>query len=180
MVYYAFFIWRKHPCKKNEFSYHRDSGTIALLSAFAFLILIETAAVHLIVARWSELTAWILTAMSLYSFIFLLAHIKATIHRPHVMGATEITLRNGLFGTASIPYNRIAAIEITSREPVAEGKHIRRFFPFGNKENHNVMIQLDQSLDIEGFFGTTQLCDVLLLQIDNKSLFEEEIKKRCL
>lgn len=180
MLYYAFFIWKKRPYGKNEFSYHRDNGTIALLSAFAFLILIETAAVHLIIAQWSELTAWILTAMSFYSFLFLVAHIKAIIHRPHLIGTTEIQLRNGLFGTASIPYSRIAAIEITSNEPVTERKCIKRFFPFANKESHNVILHLHQSLEIESIYGITQSCDTLLLQIDNKSLFEAEIKKRCL
>lgn len=180
MFYYAFFIWKKRPYRKNEFSYHRDSGTIALLSAFAFLILIETTAVHLIIARWSELTAWILTALSLYSFLFLVAHIKAIIHRPHFVGTTEMVLRNGLFGTAHIPYNSIAAIEITSAEPETDGKHMKRFFPFANKENHNVIVHLHQSLEIESIYGITQYCDTLFLQIDNKSLFEAELKKRCL
>lgn len=171
MCYYALGLWRKRSVQSLEYTYYRDSGIVALLWALVFLVGIETAAVHLIVERYSVVAAWILTALSIYSVLFLLAHIKAVKHRPHSLEPDHLMLRNGMFGTAVIPYEAIASVELTSAEPAESTQTILRFVPFGGKENHSVVLQLKETVEVETIYGFRKKCDVLLLQIDDKHAF---------
>ena len=69
VFYYGFIYWKKRKLKENEFSYHKDSGTITLLIAIIFIVAIETVVLHILLAKWSSIAAWILTFLSIYSGI---------------------------------------------------------------------------------------------------------------
>lgn len=69
VFYYGFINWKKVAIKENEFSYHKNSGTPALFGAFILVLLIETIAFHFLLARWSVIAAWILTAVSAYTAV---------------------------------------------------------------------------------------------------------------
>ena len=61
VFYYGFLYWKKRELKENEFSYHKDSGTISLLIAIIFIVAIETVTFHFLLLKWSHIAAWILT-----------------------------------------------------------------------------------------------------------------------
>ena len=48
VLFYGFIKWRSPELKANQFSYHKNTGTLALFGAFIFIILIETVALHLL------------------------------------------------------------------------------------------------------------------------------------
>jgi hypothetical protein len=76
VFYYGFIYWKKRHLNKNEFSYHKDSGTITLLIAILLIVGIEIFVIHQILLKWSELAAWILTILSIYSGIQIFGFIK--------------------------------------------------------------------------------------------------------
>ena len=74
IIYYGFINWKKYRLKPNEFSYHKNSGTITLIAGFIFAVFIETVALHLLLARWNNTAAWVLTGLSIYSALQLFVY----------------------------------------------------------------------------------------------------------
>ena len=69
VFYYGFINWKTKEINENEFAYHKNSGTTALFGGFIMIIGIETVALHFLLARWSIVAAWVLSALSVYTAI---------------------------------------------------------------------------------------------------------------
>lgn len=80
MLYYALFSWRHTPqeASGSAFSYHKNSGYTAFMAGMMLVVPVETIAVHLLVMQWNAVAAWVLTALSLYATLWLIADCRAT------------------------------------------------------------------------------------------------------
>jgi hypothetical protein len=104
------------PAEK-PFSTHRASGFGALLATFAGLNVIEMAAAHLVVAHWWPRAAWLLTGLSAYSLLWLLAHGQAVRRRPALLTATTLVVRVGLVWRVAIPVANIREVNQVTDVP---------------------------------------------------------------
>jgi hypothetical protein len=68
----------------------------------------EAALVHLLVARWSVTVAWILTALSVYGAVWLVAVARSFSLRPVLLTGDELIVRAGLLWTVRIPRSQVA------------------------------------------------------------------------
>ena len=93
--------------RSNGFFYHKNRGSKSLYGVVAFIIIAETIAVHLLVALWSPVAAWILTALSLYFLLFLTAHFRALAMRPIRVEGGKLLFRFGLLLDAEIELSDI-------------------------------------------------------------------------
>ncbi len=87
----------------GAFTFHRKSGYGGLLFAMVLAVSAETLPVHLLVSRWSGLAAWILTALSVYTVVWLLADYRALARRPTRVDARVLRLRFGLRWSLDLP-----------------------------------------------------------------------------
>lgn len=101
------------------FSTHRQSGFGALLAAFGGLSVLEMAAAHLVVSHWYPVAAWVLTGLSGYSLLWLLAHGQAVRCRPVLTSATKLVVRVGLVWQASIAKAQLLKVENIADMPAA-------------------------------------------------------------
>lgn len=101
------------------FSTYRQSGFGALLAAFGGLSALEMAAAHLVVSHWHPTAAWVLTGLSGYSLLWLLAHGQAVRCRPVLTSATELVVRVGLVWQASVAKAQIIKVEGITDVPAA-------------------------------------------------------------
>jgi hypothetical protein len=99
------------PPGSRAFSSHRNSPVLALLGVLCLAVVIETFAIHLLVGRWSRPAAWILTSLSLYSLLFLIAHGRALVLKPHLISEGRLLVRDGLLWSAEIPLDRITTVD---------------------------------------------------------------------
>ena len=76
IFYYGFFYWKKRKLRENEFSYHKESGSVSLLGVTIFIIVIETLVLHSILMKWNSIVAWIVTGLSIYSGLQILGFLK--------------------------------------------------------------------------------------------------------
>jgi len=72
---------------------------------------------HFVIARWHIITAWIITAASVYTYLQLFAHMRAIIARPIAITSDAILVFNGLAGEASIPLQLIEQIAVNKALP---------------------------------------------------------------
>ena len=169
-IYYALFKWRGHEPEVNEYTTHRTSGLLAILYTVIGITIIETFVLHLLLIQWSSTFAWILTILSIYGGLVILAHIKAIGARPHVMLNASIEFKNGLFGYAHVPFTEISEVII---DPKEEGAHALALL--GNLENPNVLIKVKNELEAEGAYGKRYRYRSLLVHADDPGALQEAI-----
>lgn len=172
LIYYAFFAWKNSPARNNEFTYHKKSGIIALISTIIFLSLVEVFVVHLLVAPWDNTIAWILSVLSFYGALMFFAHIKAIIRRPHVLKDNQIELKNGLFGTSTIFYSEIRELQFSSAMVNDKDLKVRKLALLPDLEPHNVIIHLKNEAKVDIAYGISKNFNTLLLQVDDEKRFK--------
>ena len=175
VLYYGFIYWEKRELKPNEFSYHKDSGSIGLLAALIFLIAIETAAIHLLLVKWSTVAAWILTGLSIYSGIQILGFLKSMTKRPIAVENNKLYLRYGIMSEATISIDNIESIELSTKD-IELNKTTRKLSFLGNLEGHNIIITLKNEHAFNGLYGLKRPFKVLALYVDDKVRFKETVE----
>ncbi len=177
VFYYGFIYWKKRDLNKNEFSYHKNSGTISLLVAIIFIIGIETVAFHFLLLKWSDTAAWVLTFLSIYSAIQIFGFLKSIIKRPISIEDNKLKLRYGILSEVSINLNEIESLVLTSKE-IEFNKKTRKLSPFGELESHNVVIRLKKENTLCGLYGIKRKFTTLAFYIDNKEEFKNQIENK--
>jgi hypothetical protein len=168
VFYYGFIHWKTIKLRPNEFSYHKDSGTVGLLMALVFLIAVETLAIHLLLEQWSIMAAWVLTVISMYSAIQIFGFSKSLLKRPIVITDHVLYLRYGILNETAINIEDID-LSTTDLKPNSE---TRKLSVLGALEGHNVVITLKKENTLIGLYGIIKNYKVLALHIDDKQDFK--------
>ncbi|HEX6279205.1 MAG TPA: hypothetical protein VFZ49_04235 [Pyrinomonadaceae bacterium] len=169
---YALAVWRK----KSEagFTYHRQNSPILILSLFLFLIVVETVALHLLLALWSETLAWIATAFSIYFAVQIFAHIKALRLRPIIVTETEVRLRCGMLSDGVIPREAIESAErIMQVKDTEDGIDL---LPVGGMSQPNIRLSLLEPITIFGVYGLKRRGRLVRLCVDEPAAFVAALK----
>ncbi len=175
VFYYGFIFWKRRELKANEFSYHKESGTVALLGAIIFIIGVETVVLHILLSRWSVIAAWILTFLSIYSGIQIFGFLKSMFKRPISIENGHIYLRYGIMAETNIDLKDIDSIEISSKD-IEVNKETKKLSFLGDLESHNIIIRLKKENELVGLYGTRKKYKNLAMYIDDKNEFANQIK----
>ncbi|PCJ98052.1 MAG: hypothetical protein COA50_03760 [Flavobacteriaceae bacterium] len=177
MFYYAVFSWKRRKAKANEFTNYKESGSIALSGGIIMVVLIETFVIHTLLIEWSVITAWIFTISSLYTALLIFAHIKALLKRPSILTEHQLVLKNGLLADIFINLSEIEKIEYCNKELHHEKLRVGNLELPKESTDHTIALYFNSPQTIEKMYGFTEECDILLLQIDNRHRFLEEVKE---
>lgn len=170
VFYYGFLSWRRRTLQTHEFSYHRKSGTLSVLGAFIFLILVETFVVHLLLDRWNPIAAWILSGLSMYTLIQLFGMARSLGKRPFSVERDRLVLRYGLLGETEIPLAELESVEKSSRNMKFEGE-VQKLSPLKDFERHNVVLELRSEQTLTGLYGMKKKYRTLALHVDEPKDF---------
>lgn len=179
VLYYGFFSWKNKSLAENEFSYHKKSGSAALLGAFILIIVAETFALHFLLALWSKIAAWVLSALSIYTAIQLFGLAKSLSKRPVVINEQSITLKYGFLNEVDIPFSAIENLEL-SKKPMEKDKLSIKLSPLGELESHNVIIELNKEYKLVGFYGLKKSFEKIGFHIDEVDAFKEKMEQAIL
>lgn len=174
VFYYGFLQWKKRKLNKNEFSYHKNSGTIALLIAIIFLIAIETIVFHILLSKWSDLAANILTFFSFYSTLQIFGFLKSMSRRPIIIEENKLFLRYGIMSETSIDISEIENIEVSTKD-IEFDKETRKLSILGNLESHNIVIRLNKENTLFGLYGRKKDYKNIALYVDENKEFRKQI-----
>ena len=175
--YYGLINWKKRTLAPMEFSYHRKSSSTALFYVVMFLAIVETFVLHLLLQRWSEVAAWIFSAVSIYTVFQVLGIVRSMSQRPTRLNSDSIDVRYGILNEVSIPFDQIEAIEYSTAAKEWD-KNIRALSPFGDFEGHNVVIKVKEPLKINGIYGIKKSFSELAFHLDEPELFLEAYEKQ--
>lgn len=177
VFYYALFKWRG-KARENSFTYYRDSGALMLLAVFIFLLLSETVVLHVLLAGWSRVAAWLVTALSAYCVLQLFAHFKAILFRPVELEENRISIRCGIIGDAKIGYDIIASVKIVSQPHNREKGALYLCAAGAQFTAPNVKITLREAATLNSFYAVQKSFKTIFLAIDDAGKFQTAIEKR--
>lgn len=176
VFYYGFIYWKKLELKENEFSYHKNSGSISLLIAIILIVTIETVALHSLLTKWSSIAAWILTFLSIYSGIQIFGFLKSMLKRPISIEDDKLFLRYGIMNETTIDLKNIDSIELSSKD-IELTKETRKLSFLGELESHNLVIHLKEENALIGLYGIIRKYKTLAFHVDDKFEFQNRINQ---
>ncbi|MCI0697760.1 hypothetical protein L0337_37905 [candidate division KSB1 bacterium] len=175
LLYYAVAGWFKQfkswDSSHLAFSYHRKTGYAAVLGALALVLIVETAALHILLQQWSTLAAWIFTGLSLYSLLWLIGDYHAQRLHPIVLSKTHLHLRAGLRWRATITLSDIEAVQKANPRERKAADYVS-FAIFGQPR---LVIDLKQPVIVTGLFGITRKVRRIGLAVDDERQFREAL-----
>ncbi len=174
VFYYGFIYWKRRKLAENEFSYHKESGSVALLFVLILLIGIEITPIHHLLAKWNTIAAWVLTILSIYSGFQVFGYAKSLMKRPIEVTNDKLLLRYGIMHEAEIPLNEIKEIKL-SKKSFTKEDNILRFALIGELESHNVIIETHNEQILYGLFGIKKPFTKLALHLDSASEFKTAV-----
>lgn len=172
IVYYAFFARKKQ--KLARFTYHKKSSLALLSWVIALLLIVETLALHFLIALWSEPLAWVLSASNVYVFALLRANYRASILREIEMKEEALILHTGLFAEGNIPYHKIEMAGKGGFASLNDETTLNIAF-LGYQ---NVRLELKEEHSLRVFPGRVRKFRNLYLHVDQRDEFIDAINQK--
>jgi hypothetical protein len=153
--------WRKPA---PAFTVHRTNGWSLYAGVFAFLILVETMVVHIVLAHFVSLAAWVVTALSIYSALWVIGDALALRHGGLVIRGDELRITIGTRWRTTVPLTDVIALE-----------------PAGPAEldlsilGANAVLRLRHPARVEGLFGRVRHASAIGLSVDDLAGFTAAI-----
>lgn len=173
----AFCSWRKAPhvpSGTRAFSTARRVGFGAVVGAVLIAGVGETVGLHFLVARWSGTAAWVLTALSVYSALWLVGEWRALELRPVLLTATALEIRIGLRWRARVPRSSITAVCSGPDERGHPGAP--RASALGAP---NLYVHADEEIVLHGLFGRTRRAACVGLRVDDPEALRAALTPRA-
>lgn len=136
------------------------SGHGGIAFATVFILLIEGAIAHLYLSNWSISAAWILTLLTAYSALWVIADYRAARLRPSLLGSNSIVFRAGLRWEVEVPRNLI----LSSNDEVAVAAKERLNLTFLGEPS--IWIHLSECVDTNGPCGMRRRVRAIGLEPD--------------
>ncbi|MBD1207430.1 MAG: hypothetical protein H9535_03305 [Ignavibacteria bacterium] len=183
MLCYAFY-WRseeeiteKTRINGHSFSTYKSSGYTAIFFVLLTICAVEAVGAHFLVGMlWNSTAALVLTALSAYTFLFLIADYVAIIKRPIVLEDSHLLIRTGLRWQAEIPLDVLASVRLApKRLDENTALTMKRISPFGAP---NVLIEFSTRQEIRGLYGMKTSSELIGCTIDHAEKFVELLQEK--
>ncbi len=168
--YYAF-GWKARPHVppgNRAFSLHQRGGSNLLIGCLCVVSLMEMVLVHLAVHRRSPGVAWILTAVSLWGALWMLALSRSFRLRPTLVHRDGMVVRFGLLCRLIIPAEKILCIEPGASAPKGTWIVPRSTSP-------SVCVRFTEPLEIEFLAGITKRVEAIAISADDDTAFQDAL-----
>lgn len=176
ILYHALrFRGRPHDRREVGFSCYRESGYSTIILAVGIAMVVETAAVHLLVSRWSILVAWSLTGLTIYALVWLVGDLRACVARATTIDGTSLRLRLGIRWEADVPLARIREVSRIAPGSAPRTTRARTLSLLGCP---TVRLDLNTDVELIGLYGIRRTTREIRLRIDEVDRFCETLRAR--
>lgn len=178
MLYLVFAGWfakfRTSRTDVSVHSYHRKSSF--LFWPLMALVIVETFGLHLVISIWTSTGAWVFTAISIYTLLWMVGHIHASRLQPVIVDDQYIFLRTGLVWRGQIALSNVLEVrKVTRDDRQADG-----FMNVSLLGDPDVVIVLGEPEVLEGLFARKKEVTLLGIALDEPEALVEDVKVRIL
>jgi hypothetical protein len=166
--------WRATPREDDRtFTVHRRSHYSVIVAVLLFAMAGETVGLHVILAHWSRVAAWIATLLSVWGALWIVGDMHATRLRPLRLAQGGLVIELGIRWRAFVPYDAIRSVAPAASP--RRGPLTLRATVVGAADVH---MQLRRPLEARGLLGRTKQFDEILLSADRPEAFTEALRAR--
>jgi hypothetical protein len=173
ILHHALRVGRAAREGAGDYTSHRGTGYGSIVLGLVLLLLVEVFPLHVLVSRWSDAAAWVLTALSLYALLWLVGDLRAMSARPTRLWPERLSVRLGLRWEAEIPIETIDRVEAVGSDPIEPGSDRLVLTLVGPP---NVRLRLNAPVEVTGMYGIRRTTRDLWLQVDRVSEFREAVR----
>jgi hypothetical protein len=174
MLYYSLFFWRVKPYYTegaNYFTVHKKVGYGAILAVLSMGGFLEMFGMHVFIAKYTTTGALVLTLLSVYSILFIIADYVAMSKRPIVFEKDVLKFRVGLRWSADIPISEILECQLIKN--FKKDKTILNAAIIGSP---NCLIALKNPMTFKGIYGIRRTISAVAFNVDDEKVFLEVVK----
>lgn len=177
MFYYLFSFKKNKEIHKNEYTYSKKSGIKEVIGVFLFLLIIETAAVHLLVGQWNTTIAWILSILGLYTGLQIIAIVRSMDKRLIKIDVdhSALKLNYGFACFTEIPFDMIERIK-KGRVGIKEKNNVNLSI-FEILETPNMHIKVKELKTLHKFYGLKKTYNSISFYVDDKDAFLSNLEQ---
>ena len=128
---------------------------------------------HLEAARFSVAAACVLTALSLYTILWMIAEARAVVLNPLLVDDVELVARWGMLVCERIPLDRIA--RVGSQDPAVPKRELLNLAAMGGQA---LWIELAEPLEVRGLTGKPRLVRAIKTTPDDAAAFKDALRPR--
>ena len=168
---YGLLCWRRETpgLKQNaSFSTHKQFGYIALWCVLFTAMTVEITAFHLLLLKWSATAAMIVTMLSFYGAIILVADLSAILKRKVQVSDDQLLLQVGLRWRTITSLNNISSIKKITGDYYSETAYFKGGII---KSAGNLLITFKQPVRVDKLYGSGNEFDTILMNIDDYESF---------
>jgi hypothetical protein len=155
------------PPGVRAFSTHERSSAGIVFGALAGISLVESTVAHVLLLRWSPVAAWVITALSVYSALWMAAIARSFSLRPLLVGNGELVVRSGMLLTLRVPFAQVEAVQLAGGDGAD--------FSLPPLTDTNVVVEFSEPVTAYGIYGKKRRVKSLALSLDDAGGFEQEI-----
>jgi hypothetical protein len=150
------------PAGMRAFPATERSGAALLFTSLAVLVGLEMPVLHLVLARWSVMAAWIATALDLYGMVWLIAIARSFGRRPVLLGDGVLDIRCGILWTLRVPLDQVAAVRpgVANECPHAPPA-----------SDPNVTVEFRKPVEVRAMYGRRKRIERVSLALDDATAF---------
>ena len=173
---YALASWGRRGHVPRGASGFPPARAATVLTVVVAIVLIETVGVHLLVSRWSVGAAWVLTALSAYSVLWVIGDFRAMELRPTLIMGDDVVFRVGLRCSMRVPLRMIEwAGPVNWRDGVlAAPGHLNMAAP----EQPNIRIEFREPVIARRIFGVRTSVRSVGLRLEDPDGFLRLVQSR--
>lgn len=168
---YGILFWKKEKPQQNEnqvFTTHKDSGYIAIWCVLFFVMLIEMIAIHILLLKWSNTGAIVITSLTAYTLILFTADLSAIVKRKVIINNDTLVLRTGLRWRTTTTLDNISSIQKIANDYHSDTEYLKGGIL---KSSGNVVINFKNPVKIEQLYGKNRELSTILMNIDGVDSF---------
>jgi hypothetical protein len=164
MLYYAVGCWGRPPSPDGAFAF-APTRSVGLLAVLVPIVVLETVGVHMLVSMWSMTAAWILTALSAYTMLWVFGDYRAMAKRPSFVKRDEVVIRVGLRCSLRA---RLAQIELVRTAGWRdEGRSRRGHLNMASPDSPNILVIFREPITVQRIFGMQTTVRTIALRVQD-------------
>lgn len=169
-LYYVTLGWLRRRRREGDltFTYHRRRDETTLIGLL-LMVSIEAVPVHLLLHHFSQVAAWIMTALHVYSALWVLGMLAAVRQRPVTLSGRRLRLAWGLFSEAVVDLGNLKDVRDVRDAPEPPAVDAS----FGSRLD--VVLELEEPVTVYGLFGDAEEARTLSLALDEPTEFLEAV-----
>src|SRR5260221_7424304 len=166
LLRYGLLFWKKEkPLLKESisFSTYKESGYIAIWCILLVAVMVEVVAFHLLLTKWNNTAAIVVTILSLYGVIFLVADLSAIMKRNLIVTGDQLILRTGLRWRVSTCLSNVSSLT-----KITNDYHSKSVFKGGVlKSSNNLLVTFTNPVQVDKLYGSSKEFSSILMSIDD-------------